>query len=245
MKWETDGLVLKVTDVGESDRVLTVLTRDNGVLHAFANGAKKIKSGAQSATGTLCYSRFSIYQSRDSYIIDDAKCIESFFRLREDIEKLSLAQYFCELACELAPELDEASDFLRLVLNCLHFLVTGKRSQLFLKCVAEIRMLTLSGYMPELLECSKCGSEPQGGAKFSPAEGKIYCSGCYGGGFAVSDGVLAAMRHICHSPDERLFSFTLPDSSLASLSKISEAYLHSQVHRNFKALDFYNRLMTQ
>ena len=49
-----------------------------------------------------------------------------FFSLRTDFEKLSLAQYFCELALALAPEKTEAGDFLRLVLERLVFLGKGK-----------------------------------------------------------------------------------------------------------------------
>lgn len=242
MKMETDGLVLKVTDIGESDRVLTLLTRDYGVIRAFANGAKKLKSSRQSATDSLCYSRFGIYKSRDSYIIDDAKCIESFFRLREDIEKLSLAQYFCELAGELAPEMEDASEYLRLILNCLHMLVTGKRSQLFLKSVAELRLLTISGYMPDVSVCGVCGRAASGGARFYPAEGRITCTNCSQGGTVITDGVLAAIRHICLAPTEKLFSFEMPLSSLSQLAAVSESYLHSQIPRPFRALDFYNKL---
>ncbi len=242
MRMNTDGLILKVTDVGESDRVVTVLTKDYGVLRAYANGAKKIKSRSQSATQPLCYSRLSIYKNRDSYIIDEAQSIESFFRLRDNIENLSLAQYFCELAGELAPEMDEAADFLRVTLNCLHMLVTGKRTQLFLKAVAELRLLTLAGYMPDLSVCSRCGKEPAEGVGFLPESGTVVCPACGHTGIALSPGVLCAMRHICTAPDEKLFAFQMPEESLKRLSEISERYLLVQTGRRYKALDFYRSL---
>lgn len=243
MRINTDGLVLRVTDVGETDRVLTVLTRDYGLVRAFANGAKKLKSSSQSATQSLCYSRFSIYQSRDSYIIDDAQCLESFFRLRSDIEKLSLAQYFCELEGELAPEMDDASEYLKLILNCLHMLVTGKRSQLFLKAVAELRLLTLAGYMPDLSVCAACGAQPSGAVKFSSAEATVFCPACRPSGFTISAGVLSAMRHICTAPPERLFAFEMPEDSLRQLCAVSEKYMLTQTHGKFKALEFYNKVI--
>lgn len=242
MKFSTDGLVLKVTEAGESDRILTVLTRDYGTIRAFANGARRLKSDRQSATQSLCYSQFSFYKSKDSYVIDDARSIETFFRLRDDIEKLSLAQYFCELAGELAPEMENTEDYLRLTLNCLHMLSTDRRSQKFLKAVIELRMMTLSGYMPSLAACAHCGREPDGTVRFSTDGGSIFCPECSQTGITVSAGVLNAMRHICSCSDERLFSFELAESSLETLSKASEKYLLSQCRRNFRALDFYNRL---
>lgn len=245
MRMNTDALVLRVTDIGESDRVITLLSGEYGIIRAFANGAKKLKSSRQSATQTLCYSRFSIYKSRDSYIIDDATCIESFFRLRSDIEKLSLAQYFCELENELAPEMDDASEYLRLILNCLHMLVTGKRSQEFLKAVMELRIMTLSGYMPALAQCSVCDAAPTGAVKFTPASGCISCPECSATGLSITAGVLNAMRHICLAPANKLFSFEMPPDSLKQLCRVSEKYLISQSGRNYKALDFYNRLFRQ
>ena len=72
MRMNTDALVLKVTDTGESDRLVTLLTAEFGVLREFANRAKKINSKIHGATQSLCYGDFSIYSSRESYIIDDA-----------------------------------------------------------------------------------------------------------------------------------------------------------------------------
>jgi hypothetical protein len=78
MRMNTDALVLKVTDTGESDRLVTLLTAEYGVIRAFANRAKKINSKMHGATQTLCYGEFSVYRSRDSYIIDDAVAKEVF-----------------------------------------------------------------------------------------------------------------------------------------------------------------------
>ena len=54
MRMNTDALVLRVTDTGESDRLLTLLTSEYGVLRAFANRAKKINSKFMGATQSLC-----------------------------------------------------------------------------------------------------------------------------------------------------------------------------------------------
>jgi len=106
MQINTDGLIIREQSIGESDRLVTVLTREQGILRAFVRGAKAMKSRSASSTQLLCYSRLSIYEGREKYIIDEAEPIEVFFSLRTDFEKLSLAQYFCELALALAPEKD-------------------------------------------------------------------------------------------------------------------------------------------
>ena len=144
MQINTDGLIIREQSIGESDRLVTVLTREQGILRAFVRGAKAMKSRSASSTQLLCYSRLSIYEGREKYIIDEAEPIEVFFSLRTDFEKLSLAQYFCELALALAPEKMEAGDFLRLVLNALYFLGKGKLPAAQIKAIVEMRMLSLA-----------------------------------------------------------------------------------------------------
>lgn len=78
MRLNTDGLVIREQNIGEADRRVILLTRDYGIVHAFARGARRIKSNALTATQLLSYSRFSIFQGRDSYIIDEAEPIEVF-----------------------------------------------------------------------------------------------------------------------------------------------------------------------
>ena len=140
MQFNTEGLVLNEMNVGETDRLVTVLTKKEGVLRAFAKQANRTSSGKLAATRLFCYSRLSVYKGRDKYIIDDAKPIEVFFELRKNLEGLTLAQYFCELSISMAPREAPAGDFLRLLLNTLHFLCKGTRPLLLLKSVVELRL---------------------------------------------------------------------------------------------------------
>ena len=110
MRIETDGLVIREQTVGESDRLVTLLTRSAGILRGFARQAKTIRSAKASGTSLLCYSQFSVFKGRERVIIDDARPKESFFGLREDISRLALAQYFCELAGVLDYSGQEALD---------------------------------------------------------------------------------------------------------------------------------------
>ncbi len=241
MRMNTDALVLKVTDTGESDRLVTLLTSEYGVLRAFANRAKKINNRMHGATQSLCYGDFSVYKSRDSYIIDDAAAKEVFFGLRGDIEKLALAQYFCALAVELVPEMEPAKDYLRVILNSMHLLETGRRSNDFLKAVTELKFMVLSGFMPDLTVCPVCGREPQGDIYLNVKDGCIYCAGC-GGGEKINATVLTAMRHVCANPIERMYSFSLPAQDEKRFANVCEKFLLLQTGKRFKALEFYKSL---
>ncbi len=241
MRMNTDALVLRVTDTGESDRLVTLLTSEYGVLRAFANRAKKINNRMHGATQSFCYGDFSIYKSRDSYIIDDAVAKEVFFGLREDIEKLALSQYFCALAAELVPEMEPARNYLRVILNSMHLLEKQRRSNNFLKAVTELKIMAFSGFMPDLTGCSKCGNEPSGEIYFNVADGCIFCKGC-GAGERINPTVLAAMRHVCANPIEKIYSFSLPTEDEKRFADVCEKFLLSQTGKRFKTLEFYKSL---
>lgn len=246
MQIETEGLVIMEKSVGESDRLVTVLTRHEGVVRAFAQQAKKIKNSKLSATQLFSYSRFTIFKGREKYIIDDAQPIEVFFDLRRDMERLSLAQYFCELAGALAPQETEAGDFLRLVLNAMHFLCKGTRPNLLLKSIVEMRMLSLAGYMPNLVCCANCSCYEADVMYFLPRSGVIYCGDCMQPTaeptLKLSRGALTGLRHTIYADFDKLFSFNLSAQGLKELSRASEQYVLSTLQRSFNTLDFYNQM---
>ena len=91
----TDGLILRNYDTAtEADRFVAILTRDKGIVRASARGARRLNSRSGAATQPLCYAQLSLIPGRGKYIIEDAKPKEVFFSLREDVERLALAQYF-------------------------------------------------------------------------------------------------------------------------------------------------------
>lgn len=243
-KESMSGLVIKEQTVGEFDRLITVLTAEKGLIRAFSRGAKKAKSKKLSATALLTYSDFTFTKKGDTYTVEDAAPREVFFELRNDVLKITLAQYICELAYEFCEQDYESGEILRLFLNSLYFLKTDKKSGVFIKAVTELRLLSLSGYMPDLVACEGCGEYESAVMRFCPESGKLFCDSCIPSGEAVNVAlpVVRAMRHIVFSDFEKIFAFSLSKESEELLSYVSERYLLSQTRRKFKTLDFFHLL---
>ena len=245
----TDGIVLKVKNLGNDDCVYTILTREKGVITAFSRNRQRISKGMGSALELFTYSNFVLFQSKERYSINTASSNKVFFGIRSDIEKVSLASYLSELLIELAPEEGEdPNEYVRLFLNCLAMLENGKRSVQFIKPLFELRLMALSGYMPDLLGGAGCGESEGKSLCFLPKEGSIVCNDCIGqihGQLTVqlTPGELAAMRHIIYAPMEKLFSFALPEQALKRLSAITEQYIFCQLEKTFSTLDFYHTLL--
>ena len=238
-KLSTDGLIIRETPVGEADKFVTVLTREQGIIRAAARGSRKANSRHAAATQLLTHGQFSLQEGKNNWYIDDARPLHVFFGLKDDLEKLTLAQYFCELAGAIAPREEPAESALRLLLNALHYLAHDQRPAPLLKAIVEFRLLAEAGYMPDLSGCSRCGKE-EGVFGFLPGEGRLVCPDC--GGEPMSPGVLAAMRHLQGGSLEACFGFSLPEAEQVMLAEVSEAFLKAQLGRSFATLDFYNTL---
>lgn len=235
--------MIKEMNVGESDRLVTLFTRDYGIIRAFAAGAKSIKSKKGAATSLLTYSSFTILKKKDTYKIYEATPIRLFFGAGSEIEVLSLAQYFCELCLVLVASGVSDGEFLRMILNSLHFLTKEKRYPPLIKAITELRAAVISGFMPDLVACSGCGKFEDDIMYFDISGGRLLCADCKGEttGLAPLDRtLLSALRHIVYSEFSRLYSFSVPNDSAKRLSEITEKYITVQTDHRFAALDFYN-----
>lgn len=244
MKLTTDALIVRENNkIGEADRFVTALTRDNGIIRASVRGARNLKNRNSAATQLLCYSRLTLYRGREKYIVDDAEPLKVFFELRDQLDKLALAQYFCELATVLAPREESAEEPLRLLLNALHYLSEETRPLPLVKAVTELRLLCQAGYTPAVATCSGC--QAPNGTWFSPSQGVLLCDNCRGSAPAIplSATVLAAMRHIVYAPFDRCFAFSLPAEDAQALCQVTEQFLLAQLGRGFNTLEFYHSLL--
>ena len=246
MKISTDGLIIGEQNIGDQDRLITVLTRKKGVIRAFVKNCRSLKSSKGSATRLLCYSRLVLYVSRDSYIIDDAVCEEMFIKLRTDIVNMSLAQYFCELSGFLAPKETNAEDYLRLLLNALYLLCNNKRPPAVIKSAVELRMLCFSGYMPDLVCCNSCKEYEAKVMYFLPKSGKLICDDCIHDineqSIKIGMGVTTAMRYCIYAEQNKMFNFKLSDNGLKLLESCCEQYIFYTTSHNFKTLEFYKTI---
>lgn len=243
MKIITNGLIIREQNIGEKDKLVTVLTESHGIVKGFAHGAKDIKSAKCAATGLLNYSRLTLYKSKDSYIIGDAKTNRVFNGLRKNIESMYLAQYFCELAAFVCPKEQEAQEHLKLILNGLYLLSENKKDPLLIKACIELRLMCLAGYMPDITMCKECGVYETDTMVFLPKTGQLVCNNCYGNTFeeykiTLNPSVVTALRHCCYVEKEKLFSFSIPENDLKLLNFCNEEYMRFMLEKDFKTLQF-------
>ena len=247
MHTTTKALVLRTVDYKESDRILTLLTSEQGKLTASARGCRKKGSLIAAGCQLLCWSEMVLYDYKNRWLVKETSTERQFEGVRTDIEKLALACYFAEVTEALAIEGLPCPELLSLILNSLHALDKLDKPLKQVKAAFELKALCVAGYEPMLEGCAICGEEVPRHMRFHLREGVLHCADCRDG---LADGismplnpqVLAAMQHIIYGDPKRLFSFRLDPNSLRQLANLTEAYLHAQLERGFGTLDYYKQV---
>lgn len=242
----TRGLVLRETAYKEADKILTVLTPDEGKRTVKARGCRGKGNAVSAAAQLLVYSDMTLVEYRDYYTLTEASTIQEFRLVREDLEKLALGSYFAEVTEAVAEEGVPQGELLSLALNCLYALDRLDKPLRQVKAAFELRLACVVGYEPMLDACAVCGKEPEE-PRFNLSEGVVRCAGCRdetgeGISMPLTSAALDAMRTVAYGEAKKMLSFRLDENSLRLMADCCEAYLMTQLERGFRTLDFYKTL---
>lgn len=259
-----DGVVVRVRDYGDHDRYLSVLTADAGRITMLSKGGHSLK-GPQTAVSQLyTYANFEYYHRGEFNILKGGSVYQPFYALSMDIDRLNLAAYLCDVACELTDEGEPAPEMLRLLLNSLYAVSKDLYPQEIVKGAFELRAMAMSGYAPDLHSCSVCGRKEDELFYLHIMNGALLCSECFSANgkevkkftdtsyddiresetvMGGSPAVYAAMHYCLSAPLERLFAFGLEEQSdIEDFARIAQTYTLSHLERGFDSLNFYHTM---
>lgn len=239
----TEGVVLKRTYTGEKNAILKILTRDAGLISASAKGIKNMNSKLAAGAGIFRFSEFVLKPSRQMYIVAQSTLKEGFFGLSSNIERLSYATYFADLACAFRLTFQDSKKVFPLMLNALHLLSNTDKNMRLVKCVFELRLLGATGFAPELSLCANCGFSDHL-CFFSPRAGGTVCRSCGNipDACIISEDTLSAMRYAQNADNKKAFSFALSQSAVTEFSRCTEAMCEYVLDRKLHALDYLNQI---
>jgi DNA repair protein RecO (recombination protein O) len=212
---DTEAIVLRVVDFGESDRIAHLLTPATSRLTVIAKGARRSR---KRFPGTLdLFNRLAVQVDRRRAAalarLEQARLVDSFPALRTQPARFGLACYVAELIDRLAPEGAGGRDARRLFDVALGALraISARPPDARLRVLLELRVLAALGLGPELARCVRCGGALDAAAPvaFHVAEGGPLCGRCAEAGAAealvpVHLGTLRALDQGLRLPLERL-----------------------------------------
>lgn len=201
--FRVEAIVLRHSDWGEADRLLTLYTRQRGKMRAVAKGARRIQSRKAGHLEPFTHVTLQLAKGRDLPLITQADTVEAYLPLREDLLKTGQAAYVIELLDRFTYEdQSENSDLFHLLAETLHRIAAEADPWLAIRYY-EVHLLDFLGFRPRLFECAKCGKPIRPVDQFfSPLAGGVLCPVCGAGlphAWPVSMEALKYFRHFQRS----------------------------------------------
>lgn len=150
------AIVLRRRDQGENDRSVTLLTAESGKVEAIAKGARKAGSRLAAVTEPLTVATLGLAAGRHRRFITQAQPESSFRGLRADYDRLAGGLALAELFAEIIPHEEPAPEAFALLWRALDGLDRHDRP-LAVLVWAELRLMLLSGYLPDFMRCVATG----------------------------------------------------------------------------------------
>ncbi|GGM06710.1 DNA repair protein RecO [Nakamurella endophytica] len=183
--YRDSGVVLRVTKLGEADRIVTLLTRREGRVRAVAKGVRRTRSKFGARLEPFSHVDLQLYRGRNLDIVTQAVTLDPFGpALAADYGRYTTATAMAETAERLTGE--ERQPALRLYLllvSALRALSEGDRPVELVLDAFLLRSMGLAGWAPALTECARCG-EPGPHAAFHVPSGGALCGSCRSPGSA-------------------------------------------------------------
>lgn len=243
--FRSEAIVLKRTDFGEADRLLTLFSRERGKIRAVAKGARKPQSRKTGHVDLFMRTNFFFAEGRDLAIITQAEMVEAYPALREDLVRTTYAAYVVELLDRFTVEEDRHVNIYNLLADALGWLATSEDLLLAARFY-ELRLLSLTGFQPQLFRCVACGADIQEQDQFFSAElGGLLCPGCRlsdRNAQPISAIAVKVLRYLQTRDWATVSVLQLKRKLQHELERIMHFYLTFILERNLKSVDFLHRL---
>jgi DNA repair protein RecO (recombination protein O) len=263
--YSIEAIILKHTDIGEADRILTLFTPSKGKIHAIAKGIRRPVSKKAGHLELLNRSQLQMALGRNLDIVTQAEGRENFLHLRSELWHMTCGFYLAELVDRFVEDSTPHLDIYALLLEALRYLdadanaLQQQRAQAtahineqaeehghtrLLLRYFELHLLSAIGYEPALQNCAHCASElhPEVNG-FRASLGGVLCPQC--SRFwerRLSLNALKVLRFLQRSKWIEASRLRLDPKLHAELEAVTHDLLRFHLERDLKSWSFLEML---
>lgn len=245
------GLVLKTSDHGESDKLITLYSPDLGRATGIAKGAKRSKKRFVNKLEPFSLLRIAFRPSRGSSLlfIEEAELIEAHLPIRQQYRRYVAATYIGELVLLFTREFDPDPAIFTLLTWAVQALEDKHPPRIV--TLFHLRLLTATGYQPELGTCSSCMVPVAPGKDFIllPTSGALLCSQCrhqrHGKDLTLSIQTLKFLATAQQQELSRLTRLQLPEKAVREALGVLYRYSRHLLQQDIHSWPALNRLLRE
>jgi DNA repair protein RecO (recombination protein O) len=249
--YKTEGIVLRSMDLGEADRVLTLLTPRLGKLRVIAKGIRRPRSRLGGGLEPFSDVHLVLALGRTFDVVTQIALEDPHLGLRNDLHSTAAAWYLVELAdrfCEGSADSHGAFLLLAQGLAALDAAPADVSREVIARWF-ELHLLDAMGFRPELNQCLECGAEigPEGNG-FAAVAGGILGPECLHaalGARPISADALKVMRHLQRSPLSGVLRLRLAPTVQREVERLQHATVSAVLERELRSRDFLDEVATR
>lgn len=175
---KTEAIVIRIRPFRSSSLIVTFFTPGFGKVRGVVKGVHREGEIRQAGFELFTHAEYIFYEKKrsDLHLISDAAILNSYHGLRNSLEAIAYASYFCELVDELTEIHDPHPKIFDLLKQSLRFLPVISPTRFAV--LFEIKLAREMGWLPYLDNCLGCGSKPLEKGLFSVRHGALLCEKC-------------------------------------------------------------------
>ena len=235
-----EGIIITDRPYSETSKLLTIFTKEHGLINVMAKGAKQLKSDLRSVTERLTYGYFNIqYKENKISLLINVDVINSLRKVRTDINKISYVSYILELTEQVAKQHFNDNLYQLAISSILK--INDDYDGFVIMNILELKYLDFLGVMPIIDECAVCGSKASI-STLSASLGGFICNKCRKNEILVSEKTLKLIRAYYYIDIEKIEKIVVSEVAKNEINKFLDEYYDRYTGLYLKSKEFLRTL---
>lgn len=237
-------MIIKRSNIGEADRLLTIITDRLGKIKAISKGVRKTKSHLAGSLEPYMLLDLQLHEGKTFFLVTGSSIVNQYQNIHSDIKKTAKAFFIGELIDKFVEENHSAKNIFDLVNITFSAVEAGQNKLLIL--AFQLKIVEEVGYKPETENCVHCKKKLSEEQNFwDSVEGGIICGNCqerYHHGEKITNNAIKLLRFVENNNYNKIDKLKLPKNIENELDKILSEYIESILEKDIKSRKFLGQV---
>lgn len=236
---KVEGIIVKEIDYKETSKILTIFTKEDGLLGIIARGCKRTKSPFAGVTNKFTYGIFHINYKKELSTLIEVDVIDTLKNIKKDITKISYVSFLTELTMQVYKH-ENNNEIYSLFINSI-FKINEGYDPSIISNILELKLLDYLGIRPNIDSCVSCGST-NNIVTISSYRGGYLCNNCLKEETIVNTKTIKLIRMFYYVDIAKITKTEISDNIKKELNNFIDDYYERYSGLYLKSKEFLKNL---